>query len=122
MRKITFSLAVLIVLVASPLLGGAPRGSAQAIPLAAASQSAIDWPYKIYLPVIYKAPPVGDMLEIPAGEFQMGCDLEHNAGESCWGDDLLHTVTLDRYWIDKYEVTNAQVRPMCGSRSLHSPC
>ena len=46
---------------------------------------------------------------VPAGSFQMGCDPAHNGGYPCYSDALpLHTVTLDAYTIDKYEVTNAQ--------------
>ena len=45
---------------------------------------------------------------IPAGEFQMGCD-SNNSAESCGSDEQpLHTVRLDAYAIDKYEVTNGR--------------
>lgn len=49
------------------------------------------------------------MVLIPAGEFLMGCDRNHNGGISCPADELpLHTVRLDNYYIDKYEVSNSQ--------------
>jgi len=45
-----------------------------------------------------------DMVLIPAGEFLMGSP----AGEGMEIEHPQHKVYLDAYWIDKYEVTNAQ--------------
>lgn len=55
-----------------------------------------------------KAPP-GEVITIPAGNFQMGCDPDHISLYYCYGFELpLHMVYLDAYQIDKHEVTNAQ--------------
>ena len=51
------------------------------------------------------------MVLVPAGEFIMGCE-----GTSCtvdvwpgpFPDDMVHSVYLDNYWIDKYPVTIGQ--------------
>lgn len=62
-----------------------------------------------------------ELVFIPAGEFLMGCDPAHNDGYDCPSDELpLHTVTLDEFWIDKTEVTNAQYA-MCVAAGACDP-
>lgn len=45
------------------------------------------------------------MIEIPPGEFQMGCDVDKDPVCELSSDEQLHTVHLDVFKIDKYEVT-----------------
>ena len=62
----------------------------------------------IYLPLVMVHTDFS-MVFIPSGTFRMGCDPIHNGGYPCWDDELpLHTVYVDAYYIDKYEVTNAE--------------
>lgn len=50
-----------------------------------------------------------DVVFVPAGEFHMGCDLNHNGGYGCQPDELpLHTVYLNAFFIDRTEVTNSE--------------
>ncbi len=50
----------------------------------------------------------GEMVTVPAGDFQMGCAPNDTYCDS--DERPLHTVYLDAYDIDKYEVTNARYK------------
>ena len=57
----------------------------------------------------------GKMALIPAGEFQMGSD---KPGPD---EQPAHNVTLPAYYIDKYEVTNAQYKQFCDATGHSYP-
>ena len=56
---------------------------------------------------------VGDMVLIPAGEFQMGS----NHGDS--DERPVHTVYVDAFYMDKYEVTNAEYAAFLNAKGKH---
>ena len=61
------------------------------------------------------------MILIPAGPFQMGCNPA-NPVETCRDDEQpLHTVDLSAYYIDKYEVTNARYKACVDAGSCKPP-
>jgi formylglycine-generating enzyme required for sulfatase activity len=53
---------------------------------------------------------MADMVLIPGGTFTMGC-----TDENCDSDELpTHPVTLDTFWMDKYEVTQSSYSKVMG--------
>ena len=64
-------------------------------------------------------PTPGDMVTVPAGDFQMGCSPNDT---NCDSDESpLHTVYLDAYDIDKYEVTNARYKACVDGGGCSAP-
>ena len=54
-----------------------------------------------------------EMVQVPAGDFMMGADLVKDSEERNINNATRHKVTLDGYWIYKYDVTVAQYRKFC---------
>lgn len=57
----------------------------------------------------------GEMVLVPAGEFTMGSDTGGDESKPA------HKVTLPAYYIDKYEVTNAQYKEFCTATNRTPP-
>ena len=77
-----------------------------------------EWSFHVE-PFLYP-PAIGAMIQIPAGEFMMGCD---RAVEPCneQKERPLHPVYLDTYEIDKYEVTNREYRACVDANVCEPP-
>jgi formylglycine-generating enzyme required for sulfatase activity len=107
MKRISTILVNIIICIYLVVGGNAPvQASSQA---SQPSQEAVT-ASNIYLPLVMRNYSVllSEMVSVPAGEFQRGCDLDHNGGYSCGSDELpLRPIYLDAYQIDKYEVTNS---------------
>lgn len=68
-------------------------------------------------------PPDKDaMVFVPAGEFRMGCDSTNPAEITCIEEETpIHTVYLDAYFIDTYEVTNQEYRSCVEAEVCQEP-
>jgi formylglycine-generating enzyme required for sulfatase activity len=63
----------------------------------------------IFIPGVSYAPNTAAEVLIPAGTFQMGCDSANDSNCQV-NESPIHTVHLNAYRIDKYEVTNARYK------------
>jgi formylglycine-generating enzyme required for sulfatase activity len=71
--------------------------------------------YPMYYPGSRLGDAPNEMILIPAGKFLMGSD------ERMPDEGPEHTVNLKAYWIDKYEVTNAQYKKFIDATGRRSP-
>ncbi len=91
-------------MVTGPELGAAPREASAG---SVTTTDAVVGPAgtltpRAYLPLAVRSPDITNMIVVPAGEFRMG-DAYGSADER-----PVHAVYLDSYYIDRYEVTNAE--------------
>lgn len=71
--------------------------------------------YPMYYPESRLGDAPNEMIKIPAGKFTMGSD------ERLPDEGPRHVVDLKAYWIDKYEVTNAQYKKFIDATGRRSP-
>jgi serine/threonine protein kinase len=122
----------LVIQAGGPVAIPAPEAPAEEAPAEepaaeepAAEEPAVEAPAE--LPQTITAPDGATMILIPAGPFEMGSDADvalaeckklHANPDECQrstfeNEDPKHTVTLDAFYIDQYEVTNAQYVACC---------
>jgi formylglycine-generating enzyme required for sulfatase activity len=100
MKRIAFTLSVLAAMLLACTISGTGRPSAAESPVVTAPPSATE------VPVLgsTRVSEIDGMTQVfvPGGDFLMGSDTSSFANER-----PVHTVSLDPYWIDRTEVTNA---------------
>src|SRR3954470_8774761 len=62
----------------------------------------------------------GDLVQVPAGDFGMGCDPA--ADNACGDDEMpMHTVSISAFEIDRTEVTQAQYAACLAEGKCEAP-
>ena len=99
--------------------GKDPRKQVLSPPLPVADKTDEPYPPGMDMPMYYPKSRLGDapnpMIRIPAGKFIMGYDKRMP------DEGPQHIVYLKTYWIDKYEVTNAQYKKFIDATGRRSP-
>ncbi len=113
MRKALFIFAVLIA--AFVLVACQPAAATATLTFTPYISPTPEPPTPTPYPVVITDPTGMEMVLVPAGEFSMGSDN----GDS--DEKPVHTVYLDAFYIDKYEVTNARYAACVGAGVCQPP-